>query len=61
MKLLVIKRVAINIDRIDGIAPNIDNANYTCIYVGGSEEPFTVKMPFERVIDMISNECDAEV
>ena len=60
MKLLVIDRVAINIDRIDGICLNIDNSNYTNIYVGGSEHPFTVKMPFKNVIDMINNVSDAE-
>ena len=61
MKLLVIKRMAINIDRIDGITPNIVNENETFIYVGGSDEPFTVKKPFESVVDMISNVCKEEV
>lgn len=60
MRLLVINRVAINIDRIDGIVPNIDDSNFTCIYVGGSEEPFKVQARFEDVLDMINNLRDSE-
>ena len=61
MRLLVINLVAINIDRIDGIVPNIDDSNYTCIYVSGSDEPFTVKARFEDVLDMINNLRDSDV
>lgn len=60
MKLIVLNKVAINIDHIDGVVPNENNKNYTSIFIGGSDAPFITEMPFEEVVDEIYKVCGGE-
>lgn len=58
MKLIKIgDNIAINIDRIDGIAKDANDPLKAIVYIGGNSDPFIIDCPMDAIIEYISKIC----
>lgn len=58
MKLIKIgDNIAINIDRIDGIAKDTKDPLKAIVYIGGNNDPFIIDCPMDAIIEYISKIC----